>query len=100
MTTYEFVLVVVASSAVLAVWLHIRRDGKMPETTRRILLHAGAAFATTALVPMIMRRAGTDHSATAAMTAMFALVLPMFVYNFLTWIWLLSMMRGKLGLGR
>ena len=99
MTTYEFVLVVVASSAVLAVWLHIRRDGKMPETTRRILLHAGAAFATTALVPMIMRRAGTDHSGTAAMTAMFALVLPMFVYNFLTWLWLLKLVQRHLRIG-
>ena len=99
MTTYEFVLVVVASSAVLAVWLHIRRDGKMPETTRRILLHAGAAFAMTALVPMIMRRAGTDHSATAAMTAMFALVLPMFVYNFLTWLWLLKLVQRHLRIG-
>jgi len=94
-----FVLVVVASSAVLAVWLHIRRDGKMPETTRRILLHAGAAFAMTALVPMIMRRAGTDHSATAAMTAMFALVVPMFVYNFLTWLWLLKLVQRHLRIG-
>ena len=99
MAIQGFVLVVVASSAVLAVWLHIRRDGKMPETTRRILLHAGAAFAMTALVPMIMRRAGTDHSATAAMTAMFALVVPMFVYNFLTWLWLLKLVQRHLRIG-
>ena len=99
MAIQGFVLVVVASSAVLAVWLHIRRDGKMPETTRRILLHAGAAFAMTALVPMIMRRAGTDHSATAAMTAMFALVVPMFVYNFLTWLWLIKLLQRHLRIG-
>jgi hypothetical protein len=98
-TTHGFVLVVVASSAVLAVWLHIRRDGKMPETTRRILLHAGAALATTAVVPLIMRRAGTDHSATAAMTAMFALVVPMFVYNFLTWLWLIKLAQRHLRIG-
>jgi len=99
-TIHGFVLVVAASSAVLAGWLHFRRDGKMPETARRILLHAGAALALTVAVPLVMRQAGTDRSATAAMIAVFALVVPMFVYNFLTWIWLLSSMRKMLGLGQ
>jgi hypothetical protein len=68
----------------------------MPDSVRRILLHAGAAFATTAAVPLIMRRAGTEHSATAAMTTVFALVVPMFVYNFLTWLWLIKLLQRHL----
>jgi hypothetical protein len=96
---HGFVLVVVTCSAVLAAWLHFRRDGKMPETGKRVLLHAGAALAASAAVPLIMRRAGTDHSAAAAMTAVFALVVPMFVYNFLTWLWLIKLLQRHLRLG-
>ena len=99
MTVHGFVLVVAASSAVLAGWLHFRRDGKMPETAKRILLHAAAAFALTVAVPLIMRQAGTERSATAAMIAVFALVVPMFVYNFLTWLWLIKLLQRHLRIG-
>ena len=90
------VLAVAAASAVLAGWLHLRRDGRMPETGRRVVLHALAALCATGIVPLVMRRMGTDESATAAMASLFALVLPMFVYNFLTWLWLLKLVQRRL----
>jgi ABC-type amino acid transport system permease subunit len=99
MTIHGLVLAVVASSAVLAAWLHLRRDGKMPDSGKRIALHAGAALATTAAVPLIMRQARTDQSATAAMVTLFTLVVPMFVYNFLTWLWLIKLLQRHLRVG-
>jgi hypothetical protein len=99
MTMHGFVLVVVVSSAALAAWLHLRRDGRMPDSVRRVLLHAAAALGTTAVVPLIMQQAGTNRSATAAMVALFALVVPMFVYNFLTWLWLIKLLQQRLRIG-
>jgi len=99
MGMHGLVYAVVFGSALLAVWLHFRRGGKMPETDRRVVLHAAAALGTTLVVPVIMRQARTDQSATAAMTALFTLVLPMFVYNFLTWLWLIKVFQRHLRIG-
>ena len=99
MGTQGLVLVVVAASAVLAGWLHLRRGGRMPETGRRVVVHAVAALCATGVVPLIMRRLGTDESATAAMASLFALVLPMFVYNVLTWLWLIKLLQRRLHVG-
>jgi hypothetical protein len=68
----------------------------MPETGRRVVLHALAALCATGIVPLVMRRIGTNESATVAMASLFALVLPMFVYNFLTWLWLLKLVQRRL----
>jgi hypothetical protein len=99
MTTHGLVVAIVAGSAVLAGWLHFRRSGKMPESGSRIALHAVAAFATTLVVPTIMRQAGTDTSPAAAMVVLFAVVVPMFVYNFLTWLWLIKLLQRHLRVG-
>jgi hypothetical protein len=99
MGTQGLVLAVVAASAALAGWVHLRRDGRMPETGRRVVLHTLAALCATGIVPFLMRRIGTDESATAAMASLFALVLPMFVYNFLTWLWLLKLLQRRLHVG-
>jgi len=92
-------IVLVAGSAVLAIWLHVRRSGKLPDSGGRIVLHVVAAFALTAVVPVVMRRAGTQHSPTTAMMALFTLFLPMLVYNFLTWLWLLKLLQRHLRIG-
>jgi TRAP-type C4-dicarboxylate transport system permease large subunit len=96
MSVQGLVFAVVGGSAALAAWVHVRRDGRMPQSTRRIVLHALAALATTLVVPLVMRQAGTDQSRAAAMTALFALVVPMFVYNFLTWLWLIKLLQRHL----
>jgi uncharacterized membrane protein len=89
----------VAGSAVLAVWLHVRRSGKMPESGARIALHLAAALASTVVVPVVTRRAGTQHSPATALMTLFTLFLPMLVYNFLTWLWLLKLLQRHLRLG-
>lgn len=99
MGTHGLVLAVVGASALIAVWLHYRRDGKVPESGRRVAFHAAAALAATVAVPLVMRRLRTDASAATAMTTLFALVLPMFVYNFLTWLWLIKLLQRHLRIG-
>jgi hypothetical protein len=99
MGTQGLVLVVVAASAVLAGWVHLRRDGRMPQTGRRVVVHVVTALCATGVVPLIMQRLRTDESAAAAMASLFALVLPMFVYNFLTWLWLIKLLQRRLHVG-
>ena len=99
MGTHGLVLAFAVGSATIAGWLHFRRAGRMPESGRRILLHVFVALIATGIVPIVMRQAGTDHSVPLAMVALFALVLPMFVYNFLTWLWLLKLLQRHLRVG-
>ena len=99
MTTHGLVVAFVLGAAVIAGWVHFRRAGRMPESGRRIALHVLAALIATAVVPLIMRRAGTHDSVPVAMIALFLLVLPMFVYNFLTWLWLLKLLQQRLRVG-
>jgi hypothetical protein len=99
MTSHGLVYSFVVGGALIAVWLQHRGGSRMPQTGRRIVLHLLAALAAAILVPVLMRRAGTEDSPPAAMLMLFALVLPMFVYNFLTWIWLLKLLQRMLRIG-
>ena len=99
MTTHGLVLAFVVGSALIAAWVHLRRQGRTPESARRVVLHALAALGTTALVPLLMRHGATQDSPARALVALFALVLPMFVYNFLTWLWLLRLLQRHLRVG-
>jgi hypothetical protein len=97
MTNHGLVMAFVVGGAVIAGWVHFRRAGKMPESDRRVALHAFAALIATGAVPLMMREAGTQDSVPVAMVLLFVLVLPMFVYNFVTWIWLLKLLQRRIG---
>jgi uncharacterized membrane protein len=99
MTTHGLVLAFAIGSALIAVWIYHRRPARMPRTGRQIVVHALAALAATALVPLLMKAAATEHSPARAMLALLVLVLPMFVYNFLTWLWLLKLLQRRLRVG-
>jgi heme O synthase-like polyprenyltransferase len=93
MSNQGLVLSLVAGGALLALWLDFRLAARMPRTPRRVVLHAAAALVATTLIPFPMVALATQHSPGRALVALFAFVLPVFVYSFLTWIWLVKLIQ-------
>lgn len=96
MTNQGLVVAIVLGAAVIAVWLDWRPAARMPRSGRRIVLHMLAALVATALVPLPMILLETNESPTRALLALFAFVLPVFVYDFLASIWLLKLLQSLL----
>ena len=96
MSNQVLVVSVGVGGALLALWIDIRLASRMPRGTRRVLGHAVAALVATTLIPLPMIALGTQHSPARALVALFAFVLPVFVYSFLTWIWLVRLVQGLL----
>ena len=99
MTKQELVLVFALGGAAIAIWVYSRLGERAPQSGRGIAAHSLAALGTTALVPLLMQRAGTQDSTPRAIGALIGLVLPMFVYNFVTWLCLLRMLQRRLRIG-
>ncbi len=88
-----FAFALVLGAALLAVWVHCRRVARTPEHVSRIALHTAAGFGAVTAAPSLMALLGASDSPVRAVVALFALVLPAFVYSFLTWIWLLKLLQ-------
>jgi hypothetical protein len=97
MSNQVLVTSLVVGAALLALWLDFRLGDRMPRGTRRVVLHAGAALVATTLIQFPMVALSTQHSPGRALVALFAFVLPVFVYSFLTWIWVVKLVRSHLG---
>jgi hypothetical protein len=93
MSFQVFAFALVVGAALLAVWVHCRRVARTPVDVSRIALHAAAGFGAVTAAPSLMAVLGAADSPARAMLALFALVLPAFVYCFLTWIWLLKLLQ-------
>jgi hypothetical protein len=96
MSNQGLVASLVVGAALLALWLDFRLFGKTPRSPRRIVFHTLAALVATTLVPLPMLALATQHSPARALAALFAFVLPAFVYSFLTWIWLVKLLQSHL----
>ena len=88
-----FAFTMVLGAALLAMWVHCRRVTRTPENVSWIALHTAAGFGVVTAAPPLMALAGAADSPLRALLALFTLVLPAFVYSFLTWIWLLKLLQ-------
>ena len=96
MSNQGLVASLVVGAALLALWLDFRLFRQMARSPRRILFHTLAALVATTVVPLPMVALATQHSPARALVALFAFVLPAFVYSFLTWIWLVKLLQSHL----
>jgi hypothetical protein len=91
-----FAFALVLGAALLALWVHCRRVERTPQDISRIALHTAAGFGAVTAAPLLMKVVGSADSPARALLSLFALVLPAFVYSFLTWIWLIKLLQRLL----
>ena len=90
MSNGTFVLVLAAGAALIAAWCHVRFPSLAPERLGRTVLHLAIAVVAISLAP----NAASSHS---AFVALFAVMLPVLVYAFLSTIWMLRLAQTALG---
>jgi hypothetical protein len=87
---------ILIGAAGLALWVDVRLGDRGPQSMIKVVMHAmGALLAVRAmalLAPAIMH-----HGSTAlTMVALFALVLPGWIYAFLASLWAMKLVRSAL----
>jgi hypothetical protein len=86
MTIGMFLIALGVASALLAFWFVVRFPNLGPEDSKRAMIHVGAALALGWFVPDIFNLI-CAYGYAAALTALFALVLPVVFYTFLSGAW-------------
>jgi hypothetical protein len=89
-TFHEFLLALGIGSAVMAFWLVVRFPERTPQSIARALLHVCVALLLGAVVPYVIAVfAGFGYP--TALAAMFAVLMPVLVYTFLSGAWVLKL---------
>jgi hypothetical protein len=89
-TFHEFLLALGVGSAVMAFWFVARFPEKTPQNFARAVLHVCVALLLGAVVPYVI--AVIDgYGYPAALASMFAVLMPVLVYTFLSGAWVLKL---------
>jgi hypothetical protein len=95
MTFHNFLLSLGVGSALLAFWLVVRFPDRAPSSFARALAHVCVAMLLGAIVPDViglLNRWGFGPT----LAAMFAVLLPVLVYTFLSGAWVLKLTHDTL----
>jgi hypothetical protein len=93
MTMTNLLFALVIGSALIAFWFVVRFPGRCPEDMTKALLHVFAAFAIGWFAPDLFN-AIAAYGIKAALAAIFALLLPVLFYTFLSGAWFLKLMHN------
>jgi hypothetical protein len=94
-TFHNFLLALGVGSALVAFWFVIRFPERSPDNFNRALLHVCAAMLLGAFVPDVIGVLSGFGWATA-LAAMFAVLMPVLVYTFLSGAWVLKLTHDTL----
>jgi len=89
MTFHNFLLSLGVGSALIAFWAVVRFPDKAPTDLGRAILHVCAAILLGTVVPDVIAVLASFGFATT-MAALFAVLLPVLVYTFLSGAWVLK----------
>lgn len=95
MTFHNLLLALGVGSALLALWFVVRFPDRTPESFARALVHVIAALLLGPVAPVLV---GTlwAYGYAAAMAAIFAVLLPILFYTFLSGAWFFKLATESL----
>jgi hypothetical protein len=93
MSPHSFVVVLVAASAVLALWVGARFPTLGPHRLAYAVLHLFCGFAAVVAIPGLTDAALGLSADVAKYLVPFGVALPLFTYSFLTGLWLLRLIH-------
>jgi len=96
MNFHNFLLSLGVGSALLAFWFVIRLPDRTPESFARALIHVGLALLLGPVAPILVA-ALWIHGYATAMVAIFAVLLPVLFYTFLSGAWFFKLATDALG---
>jgi hypothetical protein len=90
MTFHNFLLSLGVGSALLAFWFVVRFPERTPADFTRALLHVGAALLLGPFTPRVFVELWS-HGYATALAAIFAVLLPVLFYTFLSGAWVFKL---------
>jgi hypothetical protein len=91
-----FLVTLLVGSAVLALWVDARLGERSPQTLVKVLMHAAGALVIVRLMGTLAPQVISDNSLARTMLALFAIVLPGWMYAFLASLWALKLVRSAM----
>jgi hypothetical protein len=92
MNNQNFLIALGTGAALIAFWFAVRFPDRAPENLQRLLIHVAIVMAAGWLAPSVTGPLISSGFPTA-MTALFAVALPVLIYTFLTGAWVLQMVH-------
>lgn len=92
-----FIAVLALSSAVLAVWVHVRFPRLAPSNLRVAVIHIVASLLAMQVMTVPAGAMLDPDAPQRALVAIFAIVLPALVYSFLAGLWMMKVCQRMLG---
>jgi hypothetical protein len=92
MTVHSFLIALATGGALIAFWFAVRFPDRAPENLQRLLVHVVIVLAAGWLAPSVTRPLISSGFPTT-LTALFAVVLPVLIYTFLTGAWVLQLLH-------
>ena len=89
-TFHNFLLALGVGSALMAFWLVVRFPDKTPESFARALVHVCVALLLGAFVPDVVAVV-SSYGYPPALAAIFAVLMPVLIYTFLSGAWVLKL---------
>lgn len=93
MNPHTFVVVLVASSAVLAFWIGARFPSLGPATMSSGVLHVLCGFAAVRAIPGLTNATVAFSAEVARFLVPLGIALPLFTYAFVTGLWLMRLIH-------
>ena len=91
-----FLMALLVGAGVLALWVDVRLGERSPQSLLVVLLHGGASLAVVHFMGALAPRVIDPASLPRTMLALFAIVLPAWMYVFLASLWVLKLLRGAM----
>ena len=91
-----FLLALIVGAAVLALWVDVRLGERSPHSLLMVLLHGGASLAVIHFMGSLAPQVISPESQLRTMVALFAIVLPAWMYGFLASLWVLKLLRSAM----
>jgi hypothetical protein len=85
---------ILVGAAALALWVDVRLGDRGPQSMKKIVMHGAAAFIAVRVMAELAPAAMHQGSTAITMVALFALVLPGWIYAFLASLWALKLVRS------
>jgi hypothetical protein len=96
MTVHNFLLLFGVGSALIAFWIALRFPDFGPDDFRQALVHVVAALAVGWVTPLFTAQL-FSRGYSAALVAIFAVLLPVMIYTFLAGAWFLRLAQARIG---
>ena len=91
-----FLIALLVAAGVLALWLDLRLGERSPQSLTKVVMHGAGSLVVLHFMGTLAPQVIDPESRLRTMLALFAIVLPAWMYGFLASFWFLKLLRNAM----